>query len=121
VELEPGRRAQVSMTVTEADTAISLGSGDVPVLGTPAVLALAEGAAVACVADELEADETTVGSWAQLHHVAPSRVGAEVHAEAELTAVKGPRLEFRINVFEGETEVARVEHRRVVVERARFQ
>lgn len=120
MELQPGRRARVSLTVDDSDTAISLGSGDVPVLGTPAVLALAERAAVAAVSDDLEAQQTTVGSWAQLHHMKPSRVGAEVHAEAELTGVNGPRLEFRISVTEGDTEVARVEHRRVVVDRARF-
>ena len=120
MELQPGRRARVSLTVDESDTAISLGSGDVPVLGTPAVLALAERAAVAAVSDELADDQTTVGSWVQLHHMKPSRVGAEVHAEAELTGVTGPRLEFRISVTEDDTEVARVEHRRVVVDRARF-
>lgn len=120
MQLQPGRRARVSLTVDESDTAISLGSGDVPVLGTPAVLALAERAAVAAVTDELEADQTTVGSWVQLHHMKPSRIGAEVQAEAELTGINGSRLEFRISVTEGDTEVARVEHRRVVVDRARF-
>lgn len=120
MELQPGRRASVSLTVGDDDTAIALGSGDVPVLGTPAVLALAERAAVAAVSDELDAEQTTVGSWVQLHHVKPSRVGAEVQASAELTGVTGPRLEFSISVTEGDTEVARVEHRRVVVDRARF-
>ena len=120
MDLQPGRRARVSLTVDDSDTAIALGSGDVPVLGTPAVLALAERAAVTAVGDELDNDQTTVGSWVQLHHMKPSSVGAEVHADAELTAVTGPRLEFRISVTEGDTEVARVEHRRVVVDRGRF-
>ncbi|MGH9286444.1 MAG: thioesterase, FlK family, partial [Acidimicrobiales bacterium] len=68
--LEPGRQATVEETVTEGMTADRLGSGDVLVLGTPAVLALVEAAAVAAVADELEPGTTTVGASVALDHLA---------------------------------------------------
>jgi predicted thioesterase len=106
--------------VTADLTAERLGSGDLPVLGTPAVLALIEEAAVSAVRGALEDGSTSVGTWVELEHLAPSRLGAEVRAEAELTAVEGRRLDFSCEAYEGETLVARARHRRVVVDRARF-
>jgi fluoroacetyl-CoA thioesterase len=120
MELEPGLEATVTATVTDDDTAAALGSGDVDVLGTPCVLALAEQAAVAAVRDSLPAGRTSVGTWAEVFHSAPTPVGAEVTVSARLTSVQGSRLEFTIVVGEGERQVARVEHRRAVVDRSRF-
>ena len=120
MELESGLEATVRMRVSDDDTALALGSGDVEVLGTPAVLALAEQAAVVAIRDALATDRTSVGTWAEVFHNAPTRVGAEITATARVTSVEGSRVEFTILVHEGDTEVARVEHRRAVVDRARF-
>jgi predicted thioesterase len=89
-----GQRASVSAVVADADTAISAGSGDVPVLATPRLLALAEAAAVAAIAPHLPAGMTSVGTSASLEHRRASPVGAEVVVEAELTEVDGRRLMF---------------------------
>jgi predicted thioesterase len=118
--LEPGLRAQATLDVTHADTATALRSGDVPVLATPRVLALAEEAAVLAVAGRLPAGSTSVGAWVELFHLAPTRVGRRVVAEAVLESAEGRRLEFSIRVREGGEEVARARHRRVIVPRARF-
>lgn len=120
MQLEPGMTAEVSLTVTEDDTAVALGSGDVEVLGTPGVLALAEQAAVVAVRDVLPPERTSVGTWAEVFHTAPSKVGAEVIASARLVSVDGATLEFTILVRDGDRDVARVEHRRVVVDRSKF-
>jgi len=84
----------VSAVVADADTAISAGSGDVPVLATPRLLALAEAAAVAAIAPHLAPGMTSVGTSASLEHRRASPVGAEVVVEAELTEVDGRRLVF---------------------------
>ena len=89
-----GQRASVSAVVADADTAISAGSGDVPVLATPRLLALAEAAAVAAIAPHLPSGMTSVGTSASLEHRRASPVGAEVIVEAELTEVDGRRLVF---------------------------
>jgi predicted thioesterase len=89
-----GQRASVSAVVADADTAISAGSGDVPVLATPRLLALAEAAAVAAIAPHLPPGMTSVGTSASLEHRRASPVGAEVVVEAELTEVDGRRLMF---------------------------
>ena len=90
----PGQRASVSAVVADADTAISAGSGDVPVLATPRLLALAEAASVAAIAPNLAPGMTSVGTSASLEHRRASPVGAEVVVEAELTEVDGRRLMF---------------------------
>lgn len=119
-ECIPGRRATVDLEVADEDTAAALGSGDVAVLGTPRVLAIAERAARAAVGDSLGAKLTSVGTWAEIEHSAPSRVGDVVHAEAVLLGVHGRRLEFSVTVTSGEMEVAHVRHRRIIVERAKY-
>ncbi len=119
-DCSPGRRGTATLTVTYDDTAAALGSGDVEVLGTPRVLALVEEASVRALGDCLPPDKTSVGSVVELQHRAPSRIGAEVSAEAVLLGVHGRRLEFSARVTEGETEVAHCRHRRVIVDRARF-
>ena len=115
-----GRTAEVSLVVTAADTAPAYGSGDVPVLATPRVLALAEEAAVAALADDLEPGLTSVGVHAELHHVKATKPGRRVTAKAEVTAVSGSAVEFACAVREGDETVAHGTHRRVIVSRERF-
>ena len=120
IELEPGLRGEASAVVDEGRTAVALRSGDVPVLGTPAVLALAEEAAVAALRGRLEPDETSVGAWVELEHLRPTPVGTEVTARATLVSVDGRVLGFEFEVSDPRGSVARGRHRRAVVERERF-
>jgi fluoroacetyl-CoA thioesterase len=87
-------RGSVRAVVGEADTAAALGSGDVPVLGTPRLLALAEAATVAALAGRLPPGDTTVGISVTVRHRRASPVGSAVVVEAELTTVDGSRLTF---------------------------
>jgi fluoroacetyl-CoA thioesterase len=118
--IEPGLQATVEETVTEEMTAERLGSGDVPVLGTPAVLALVEAAAVAAVADHLEPGATTVGTSVELEHVAATAVGIEVAATAAVREVDGRRLRFGFEVTDPAGPIARGTHQRVLVDRELF-
>ena len=119
-----GLRATVTAEVTAADTAEALGSGDLPVLGTPRLLALAEAACVAAVAPQLDAGQTTVGTAVSLEHKRPSRVGTSLEVEAELTEIIGRRLVFIFIAYgpgEGDEAVigaGRAE--RVLVDAGRF-
>jgi predicted thioesterase len=108
------------MTVTERDTASALRTGDVPVLGTPAIVRLAEEASVAAVHGRLAPGTTTVGHRVQLDHLAPTPVGARVRAESLLETVEGRRLTFRISVSDSHGLVAAGRVTRVIVERERF-
>jgi fluoroacetyl-CoA thioesterase len=117
---EPGSSAEVELTVGDADTAIAMGSGEVPVLATPRVVALCEQASVAAIAAALGPDETTVGHSVQLDHVAPTRVGRRVRAEATLMKVEGRRLTFNVSVNDGRGLVAVGKLTRVLVNTDRF-
>jgi fluoroacetyl-CoA thioesterase len=118
--LEPGLRAAFRYTVTGADTAVAVGSGQVPVLATPRVLALAEQATVAAVAGALEAGATTVGVRVELDHLAPSPVGADLEVQAVLERVAGRRLQFAVRLRDGGRPVASGLITRVVVDTASF-
>jgi fluoroacetyl-CoA thioesterase len=118
--LEPGLEGVVERTVTEDMTATALGSGDVAVLGTPAVLALVEAAACRALEGHLAPGETSVGSRVDLTHLAPTGVGAVVRATADLREVDGRTLAFDVRLTDPGGEVARGSHVRVLVRRERF-
>ena len=118
--MEPGLTAEVELTVADADTAVSLRSGEVPVLGTPRVVALCEEAALAALVGSLAAGETSVGHSIQLDHVAPTKVGGRVRAEATLMKVEGRRLTFNVSVNDSCGLVAAGKLTRVIVTTERF-
>jgi fluoroacetyl-CoA thioesterase len=120
MELAAGLSARVELVVTDADTAQALGSGDVPVLGTPRLLALAEAATVAATVAHLAPGATTVGTRVEIDHLVATAVGRAVVAEATLTTVEDRRLTFAICVRDGDTVAARGTVERVLVDRHQF-
>jgi fluoroacetyl-CoA thioesterase len=92
--LAPGLLASVRTVVTDTDTATAIGSGDVPVLATPRLLALAEAASMAALTPNLDSGMTSVGTSVAMEHKRASPVGTEIVVEAELTEVDGRRLVF---------------------------
>lgn len=118
--LAPGLRATVSIVVGDADTAAVVGSGEVPVLATPRLLALAEAATVQALRDRLAPGQTSVGTRVELHHRAASPVGAPVEVTAELTEVDGRRLVFTVAAHQRDRLVADGTVERFVVDTERF-
>lgn len=120
MQIEMGTSATVRLMVGDADTAIALGSGDVPVLGTPRIVALMEQAAVAAIAGTLDEGATSVGTRITVDHLAASLVGTTVTATAEVVGLDGRAVLFRLAVHERDQEVATGSHVRFVVDRDRF-
>lgn len=120
MDCQPGSSATIELTVTDADTAIALRSGDVPVLGTPRVLALVEEATCRAIAADLAEGETTVGFRVQLDHLAAVGVGSTVRAEATLEKIEGRRLTFTVSVSDDAGLVAAGRVTRAVVSREEF-
>jgi fluoroacetyl-CoA thioesterase len=120
MKLRTGLAAHAELVVGTQDTAVALRSGDVPVLGTPRVVSLAEEATVAAVADALPAGRTTVGIRVEVRHRAPSRPGRRIQASALLVGVDGRKLTFDVTVRDGDQVVATAVVDRVVVDRERF-
>jgi fluoroacetyl-CoA thioesterase len=118
--LPSGLTASITLKVEAGDTALAIGSGDVPVLATPRLVTLVEQASLKAIGGKLGPDKTSVGYEIQLAHLSPSPVGSEVTAEATLEGVEGRRLTFRVSVTDARGLVAAGRITRVVVVRDRF-
>jgi fluoroacetyl-CoA thioesterase len=108
------------MTVRHGDTAIALGSGDVPVLGTPQVIALAENATITALAEHLEQSETTVGVRVELDHLATASIGDEVIATATVMESSPKKIIFSVECHSGTRLIAKGLITRVLVDRVSF-
>ena len=113
-----GRTATRELVVSEADTAIAVGSGSLPVLGTPVLLAWCE--AATCSALDLPDGRTSVGTRVALEHLAPSPVGATVSVTATVAHVDGRLVRFTVEARMGEVLVGSGEITRVVVDAEGF-
>lgn len=118
--LEVGLKYQSRVVVSEDNTALKLGSGDMEVFATPAMIALMENAAMNAVASHLDAGTTTVGTMMKSSHIKASALGANITAEAELVAVEGRRLSFTVKAWDDKGVIGEGEHERFVVDRERF-
>lgn len=119
--ISQGAAASVLHVVTEQDTAIALGSGDVAVLGTPRVVALCEEAAVAALVGSLPEGATSVGTSINIDHLAATGVGGTVTATATVAEVEGKKISFTLVVKDGDRTAAQGTHTRFVVNRDRFE
>ena len=118
--MSAGLKGEARLVVGNEDTARSLRSGDVEVLGTPRLVALLEEATVDAVDGCLDAGSTTVGMRVQVDHLQPTPVGAEVIAEAYLDKIEGRRITFTVTASDSGGLVAAGKVTRVVVDVNRF-
>ena len=118
--LEVGLKHTSVLTVADAVTAMAFGSGELPVLATPAMLALMENAAMLAVAGELPEGCTTVGGYIESSHLKPSKLGDVVCATAEVVRVDGKKIYFKVSAFSGETLLGEGTHLRFIVDREKF-
>ncbi len=114
-DLKPGLTGLARRIVSPADTAEALGSGDVPVFGTPALIALMEQAAVAALTGALPADMTSVGVFLEVHHLAATPPGMAVNAQATVTTVDGRTVTFEVMASDAVEQIGRGVHRRALV------
>ena len=118
--IEIGLKHTSDLKVTDAVTAIAIGSGDMPVLASPIMMALMENAAMLAVKDELPEGCTTVGGHIESSHLKPSKIGDKVSATAEVTRVDGKKIEFRVTAYSGDILLGEGTHLRFIVDKERF-
>ena len=118
--IEIGQKHTSELTVTEDVTAMAIGSGDMPVLATPMMMALMENAAMLAVKDELPEGCTTVGGHIESSHLKSSKIGDVVKAPAEVTKVDGKKIEFKVSAYSGETLLGEGIHLRFIVDKEKF-
>ena len=118
--IEIGLKHTSELTVTEDVIAITVGSGDLPVLATPMMMALMENAAMLAIFDELPEGCTTVGGHIESSHLKPSKIGDVVRAVAEVTKVDGKKIEFKVSAYSGDVLLGEGTHLRFIVDREKF-
>ena len=115
-----GACREETMTVGVQHTAQALGSGSLPVLGTPAMTALMEKAATNLAQELLPEGWTSVGTALNIEHLAATPVGAAVRAMATVEALDGRRVSYKVEAFDDTGPIGRGTHDRVAVEAEKF-
>ncbi len=118
--MEIGLKYESKTVVSVANTAATLGSGDMDVFATPAMVALMENAAMLAVRDHLPEGSATVGTEISTTHIKASPLGAQITASAELVEVEGRRLGFVVKAWDEKGVIGEGRHTRFVVDRERF-
>ena len=118
--MEVGLKYESTVVVSPSNTAATLGSGDMDVFATPAMVALMENAAMLAVAAHLPEGSATVGTQMNTSHIKASPLGATITASAELTAVEGRKLTFAVKAWDEKGTIGEGVHTRFVVDRERF-
>lgn len=118
--IEVGLKHESQIVVSANNTALALGSGDMEVFATPAMVALMENAAMLAVAPHLDEGATTVGVEISTSHIKASPLGASIWASAELVAIDGRKLSFEVKAWDSQGTIGEGKHTRFVVDRERF-
>ncbi len=119
-EIRPGLTGRAELVVGTNDTAPRIGSGRVAVLATPVMIGVIEAAALDAVEQLLAEGKQSLGTHLDVSHLAATPVGMRLTASAELTAVEGRQLTFRVRAEDEADLVSEGTHTRVVVDVARF-
>ena len=117
-----GTKCQLEQTVTEELTAAAVGSGALPVFGTPFMAAMMENAAMTCLQNFLEEGQGSVGTHLEISHDAPTPIGMNVWAEAEITAVSenGKMVDFTVKAWADKGPIGSGTHTRAIIKNDKF-
>ncbi|MBC2582593.1 thioesterase family protein [Clostridium sp. DJ247] len=113
--IKEGMTAVIETRVTENDTASKLGSGNLQVFATPAMIALMENASKSCVDLHLPYGYTTVGIEVNIRHIKASPIGIKIRCEAFLTKIEGKKLSFIVEASDENGRIGEGTHVRYIV------
>jgi len=121
INLKVGLTASIETKVFIKNSAEEMGSGDLDVYATPAMICLMERSASSAVSLHLPKGYTTVGTAVNIKHMAATPIGMKVKAVAELIAVEGRKLTFKVEAFDDKEKIGEGQHERYIVESAKFR
>ena len=119
--LEKGIKGTLKSVVTEEKTAEAMGSGELAVYATPAMIALMEETAYKSIAPELEEGAGSVGTLMEVKHVAASPIGMKIKCQTEVTEVDGRRVVFKVQAFDEQGLIGEGTHERFIIQNEKFQ
>ncbi len=115
-----GLMGEQTTTVTESLSAITFGSGSLPVYATPALVALMENAAVAAINHLIPSHQTSVGTFISIKHLAATGLNQTIRARAEVTQVEGNQVNFTVQAWDTKQLIGEGTHTRFIVDVERF-
>jgi fluoroacetyl-CoA thioesterase len=116
-----GTKGSYTLRVTPAHLANQFKDAALPpVFATPMMVTAMENAALNAVRGYLDPGESAVGTVVNVRHLAPTPVGHQVTAQAEVTKVDGHRIEFKVSARDETEEIGSGTHERMVVDRSRL-
>ena len=119
--IEPGLSNELTLVVQESDTARHSGGETLPpVLSTPRMIGFMERTSHLAILPLLQAGQTSVGSRVNISHLAATPVGMQVRFRAEVTAVDGRRVTFKVEAWDAVEKIGEGEHERFIIDEARF-
>jgi fluoroacetyl-CoA thioesterase len=120
MEIKIGITGKAEALVNEGNTAKAMGSGNLEVFATPAMIALMEKAATLAVKDCLPEESSTVGTMINVKHIAASPIGMSIFAQATLIEADGKRLLFSVEAFDGKDRIGEGQHERFIIDVDKF-
>ena len=120
MSIEVGLKGRAETVVTQENTAMSIGSGLVPVFATPYMIALMENAAYTSLLPHLSEEEGSVGTHLNVAHSAATPVGMKVWAESVVTAVEGKKITFEVHAYDERGEIGSGTHERFIIKPEKF-
>lgn len=119
--LEKGIIGELESVVTEKNTAKAMGSGELLVYATPAMIALMEETAYKSISSGLEEGMGSVGTLMEVKHVSASPIGIKITCKSELLKVDGRRLVFKVEAFDEKGMIGEGIHERFLIFNDKFQ
>lgn len=120
MSIHVGMTYRMEKIVTKDQLASSVGSGALDVFGTPFLILLMEEACFYCVRDEVEQEQSTVGTKLDVSHDSPTPLGARVYCDCKLEEMDGRRLVFSVEAFDEFGSIGKGTHERFIVDNERF-
>ena len=118
--MEIGIIGKQTIVVTEEKTAKAMGSGELDVFATPAMIALMENTAYKSVAEYLEPGQGTVGTLMNVTHVSATPLGMQIECETKLIEIDRRRLVFEVKASDEKGLIGEGRHERFIVDNAKF-
>ena len=115
-----GTRAEQKILVTNEVAIDFLGVEGPRVLSTPHMIGYMERTCRDAVLPLLEAGHDTVGTQVNISHLAAAPLGASVTFTAEVIAVSGRRVQFRVEARDETETIGEGTHERAIINVAKF-
>ena len=101
-------------------TAKHIGSGTVPVLATPMMIALMEKTCRLSVKSFLDEGQETVGTHVNVSHDSATPEAMKVWCESEVIEVDRRKITFKVVVYDADGIVGQGTHERFIIDERKF-